>query len=132
MSTDYGSDWSCTSDIDAYGTVVSGPESVAQALSRRLITPFGGLIDDPSYGFDLRGYVNAPLTRTAQQDIRTGVEAQCLSDERVDSVDVTVEIDGDELQVTVYPTLVDGETFHLTFEVSSSNLSVVYNGVAFA
>lgn len=129
MAAEYGTDWDCVSDIDEYGTTVSGPEAVAQAIARRLQTPPGGLIDDPTYGYDLRALLNRTLTRAEQQDVRASVEAQCLLDERVDSADVEIDLDGEELTVTVSPELAGGETFELTFQLSSSNLGIVYNGV---
>lgn len=129
MATDYGTDWDCVTDINPYGTTVSGPECVAQAIARRLQTPEGGLLDDPSYGYDLRALINTSLSDAEVLSVRTAVEAQCLQDERVDSAEVEVSLTDEVLTITVYPTLVGGETFELTFQLSSDNLSLVFDGV---
>lgn len=131
MATDYGTDVSCSTSLDPYFSLVSGPEGVAQAIARRLQTPLGGLLTDPTYGFDLRALLNSGLTQAAVLAIQTGVEAQCLYDERVDSASVSVEVVGSSgvCTVGVSPVLVDGETFTLTFTLSENNLNLVYEGV---
>lgn len=131
MATDYGTDVSCSTYLDPYFALVSGPEGVAQAIARRLQTPLGGLLTDPTYGFDLRALLNSGLTQAATLAIQTGIEAQCLYDERVDSVEVQVEMDDATgvCTIEVSPVLVEGETFTLTFTLSDNNLSLVYEGV---
>lgn len=131
MATDYGIDVDCTTSLDPYFSLVSGPEGVAQAIARRLQTPLGGLLTDSTYGFDLRALLNEGLTQPAVLAVQTGIEAQCLYDERVDSVDVSVELDPVTgiCTIEVSPVLVEGETFTLTFTLSDNNLSLVYEGV---
>lgn len=93
--TDLGVDLYCISDLDAAGRTVSGPEALAQALARRLQTPRGALAaigDDPDYGTDLRDYVGEDTGAGAEAEIEAAVRAECLKDERVRDVDVTVAI----------------------------------------
>lgn len=132
MATDYGTDVAASSDglgIDPFFSLVTGAQGVAQALARRLITPQGGLITDPTYGFDLRALVNTSLSQADILAIQSGVRTQCLYDERVDSVDVQVELDSGVATVLVSPVLVEGETFTLTFQISLENSGLVYQGV---
>lgn len=61
---DYGTDLSCVVDLDAGLAEVTGNTLLAQALARRLITPRGGLLDDPNYGYDLTQFLNADIGPT--------------------------------------------------------------------
>lgn len=102
--TDLGVDLYCISDLDPAGRTVTGPEALAQALARRLSTPRGALAaigDDPDYGTDLRDYVGADTGAGAEAEIEAAVRAECLKDERVRDVDVTVSIAGRALTVGV-------------------------------
>jgi len=98
---DFGTDLSCVSDLDATGAEVSGRLLLGQSLARRLQTPRGRLLEDANYGFDLRQYVNADLSPTDIARIRTGVEAECLKDERVLGATATVTLTSNVLIVTV-------------------------------
>ena len=131
MATDYGIDVSCLTSLDPYFSLVTGPECVAQAVARRLQTPLGGLLTDPTYGFDLRTLVNDGLSQASKLAIQTGIEAQCLYDERVDSADVSVDVDDPSgvCDIVVQLVLVDGEETTLTFTLDANNLSLVYEGV---
>lgn len=129
MATDYGTDVYCVQDLDPYFSLVSGAEGVAQALARRLQTPQGGLLTDPSYGYDLRALVNASLAAADLLAAQSAIEYQCLLDQRVDSVEVQITVVAEVAIVTVDPILVDGETFTLTFELSPTNSVLVYQGV---
>jgi phage baseplate assembly protein W len=128
---DYGTDISCAQDLDPYFGTVTGAEGVAQALARRLQTPLGGLLTDPTYGFDLRALLNSSFTRADVLALQSSIESQCLLDERVDSVgvDVSLPVLNGAATVQVSPVLVDGETFNLTFEISTSDSSLVFSGV---
>ena len=131
MATDYGIDVSCLTSLDPYFGLVTGPECVAQAVARRLQTPLGGLLTDPTYGFDLRALLNDGLSQASKLAIQTGIEAQCLYDERVDSADVSVDVDDPTgvCDIVVQLVLVDGVEATLTFALDANNLSLVYEGV---
>lgn len=85
-----GTDLFGVDDLDPMFSTVSGAEAVAQALARRLITPRGALLDDPGYGYDLRGRLNAAVTSAGRLAIQSAVAAELRKDERVDDVQVTV------------------------------------------
>lgn len=126
---DYGVDTYALTDLDPSFLLISGQEAVAQSIARRLQTPAGGLLGDSAYGYDLRGLVNTAKSLAELEEIRSSVEAQCLLDLRVDSVDVTLELlESGVCEITIELTLVDGETPTLTFQIDSSNVSVVYSG----
>lgn len=100
--TDLGTDLYCISDLDPAGRTVSGPEALAQALARRLQTPRGALAaigDDPDYGLDLRDYVGEDVGAGIEAEVGSAVRAECLKDERVRDVDVTVAVSGRALTV---------------------------------
>lgn len=102
--TDLGTDLYCISDLDPAGRTVSGPEALAQALARRLQTPRGALAaigDDPDYGLDLRDYVGEDVGAGIEAEVESAVRAECLKDERVRDVDVTVAVSGRALTVGV-------------------------------
>ena len=80
---DYGTDLDCLDDIAENGGEVDGVMCLAQACVRRLITPRGGLIDDPNYGFDVRSIIDQASTKRGQAIIATGVDGEIEKDERV-------------------------------------------------
>ena len=125
MATDYGVDVACSTDIDVYFTLASGVKAVSDAIARRLQTPRGGLIDDSSYGYDLRQLVNTPLTNTFEFEARTEIEAQCLLDERVDAVEVTITQEAETLEVVLFLTLVQNEEFSLVLSVDQVSVTVL-------
>lgn len=92
MTTDYGSDISTPDavDLDPLGTLVTGARALGQALARRLVTSRGSLLDDPSYGYDLRQLVGDVLGPLALETVRAEVLDQLRADERVDDAAVTV------------------------------------------
>lgn len=101
MATDYGTDLSCVADLDPNGTAVSGRLLLGQALARRLSTPRGRLLEDANYGFDLRQFLDSDLAPVDYAAIRTGVEAECLKDERILSAQATVTLTNNVLLVSV-------------------------------
>lgn len=88
--TDFGSDLSCVSDCTPDMAVVTGRKLLAQAIARRYMTPRGGLIDDPNYGFDLTQYVNDDLSAKDIARIQAGAIAEAEKDERILSADVKI------------------------------------------
>lgn len=94
MTVDFGTDISTPvgddglPDLDPFFGLVDGYTALAQALLRRVITATGSVIDDPSYGHDVRVYLNdASPSPTA---IAAAVRAQWLADERVEDARVVV------------------------------------------
>ena len=91
---DFGTCWSCVTDLTMPAVMVSGNRVVAEAIVRRLQTPLGGLIDDPNYGYLIANEINDDLSPADVSRIQSGVEEECLKDERVVAADVTVTLTG--------------------------------------
>jgi hypothetical protein len=90
--TNFGTCWSCVSDLSSPAVMVSGNQVVAEAILRRWGTSPGELIDDPDYGFNLSDLISDDLgpadIALAQQ--QAGAEAE--KDERVLSATVTLTL----------------------------------------
>jgi phage baseplate assembly protein W len=94
VTIDLGTDLSTPDgmDLDPLGGVVSGRRAVGQAIARRLVTPRGGLLDDESYGYDLRQLVGEALRPGDLATVEAEIADQCRADERVDDVAVAVTL----------------------------------------
>lgn len=129
MATDYGTDVSCVSDFSAESREVSGPANVAEALARRLTTPRGWLIRNLDYGTDLREYLGIEYTSRVQSKIISETKAECLKDERVLAVSVSVDsfdTSGRTLSLRISVTLADGPfTFVLTVSALDANITLL-------
>ena len=122
---DLGTDLSGISDLDPAMLEVSGRTGLAQAIARRLITPRGRLIDDPNYGFDLTGRVGNDLGPRDIAILESGIEAECLKDERVITADVTVVLGAGGI-LTVSIGLQDGAgPFTLVLAVSDVTVALL-------
>lgn len=84
MAVDFGTAWSCVTDLTMPAVLVSGNQVVAEAIARRWQTPRGRLIDDPSYGFDLSDYLNDDLAPADLARIGAQAAAEAAKDQRVD------------------------------------------------
>ena len=91
-NTDFGSDLSCTLDLDPRCVVVTGRRLLAEAIVRRWITPRGGLIDDPNYGTDVTAYLNDDVTPRDIAALQTAMSQEAEKDERVNSCDISIAI----------------------------------------
>lgn len=121
MGTDYGSDIACSTDIEPSLSVVSGTTCLAQALTRRLQTPPGGLFYDPDYGTDLRAFLNGGRDSYA---IEHAAEVECLKDERVQHVSASVAFEGDTARLSLFIVGGDGP-FVLVLAVSSMTVELL-------
>lgn len=128
MATDYGSDFAGITDLDPALTVVTGITCFAQALARRLTQIAGGLVDDPSYGYDIRLELNST---TPLQRIQQRCAAELRKDERVDNVSVsatrlaTQEGDTIALEIGVIPADPDDAPFEFTLNVSALTATLI-------
>ena len=91
--TDFGTCWSCVSDLTMPARMASGFQVVAEAILRRWSTPAGGLIDDPDYGRNLMDLISDDLSPRdiAREQQEAGAEAE--KDERVLSCTVALNLD---------------------------------------
>lgn len=104
MSTDLGLDISTPldpdtglPDLDPFFGLIDGIEQLAQALFARIVTPTGALIDDLSYGHDVRESLNDSDPSPAR--IAAAVRSQWLADERVLDAQVGVTFEGETLRI---------------------------------
>lgn len=103
---DLGADLACVSDLPDTMSMVSGRRALGEAIARRLQTPRGRLINYPNYGFDLTGELNDDLSPADFARIQSGVEQECIKDERVQSATCTLTFTAGTLTAVIV--LVDG------------------------
>lgn len=90
---DFGSCWSCITDLTFPSVMVSGFRVIAEAIVRRWSTPAGGLIDDPTYGYDITDAIGDDLDQNGIATIENALAAEAEKDERVLSCSATVTLD---------------------------------------
>ncbi len=121
---DLGIDIGGVLDIDGNLSLVEGRLGLAQSISRRLSTPRGGLFYDLEYGFDLRVFLNTPVR---PDEVRRGVENECLKDERVDDARAEVAFNEAASTLTVRITITDGDgPFVFTISVSAVTTELLF------
>ena len=115
-------------DLDPNFLPIDGERAVLEHIARRLITPPGSW-HNPSYGFDIRTYLNAALLQGDGSSLEAAARNEALQVEGVDSVDTTSVVDSDAraVRLTLSVTLLDSEKpFDLVFELSESTLPKIY------
>lgn len=124
--TDLGTDISTPGgmDLDPMMRTVTGIRALGEALLRRLITPRGTLLDDPTFGYDIRSRLNDGLTAADLAQLRALVVAECERDERVETVSAAVAIVGSALRVTLTGRSSAGP-FRLVLSVSAVTADVL-------
>lgn len=105
MATDYGLSLRVLDDLPVRADYVSGAETLAYALARRLITPSGGYNDcgDPSAydSIDLRKYVGSRMSASDLAARQAEANAALQQDERVLTVSCVLTVGAGELLATV-------------------------------
>ncbi len=115
----YGTDLAGYLDLTPTMAETSGNRLLAEACARRLITPRGGLIDDPNYGYDVTELINDDLGPRDLAILSSGIQQELLKDERVIAVEALVTLGaGGNLVITVNLTGANGP-FLLVLGVSS-------------
>ena len=107
---DFGTDLSCTDDLDEAMAEVSGLEVVAPAIHRRLFTPRGTLWNGSeglNYGLDLREFLNRTMTPKFVATIPGEIQNEVAKDERVLSCKATV-VESSLLSMTISLSVVTG------------------------
>lgn len=126
----YGNDLSCVTDLTATMEEVD-PDSgagVAEMTIRRVTTPRGMVIDDLSWGIDLRGYLNHGTTALELSNMESSVRTEVERDDRIVTAPVTVAYAAAtrSLTVTIVLTLVaTGEVFTLIFFVTADGVELL-------
>ena len=131
MTTFYGSDTSCVSDVGLVDVQVTNPNVlIGQRIARRLTTPRGALAavgDDPNFGWDVRQLVNAQLGPSSIAQAQHQISAECTKDEQVQSASVTIaQGAGGAVTITVLLTAATGP-FTLTLNVNALTTSAVFS-----
>lgn len=101
MSADFGTGLDMTTDLPLRWSFASGPRNLANAIARRLITQRGTLVGAPDYGFDVRQYILATLTRAQQSSLQGAIARECEKDERVLAASVTATINAAAFTLTL-------------------------------
>ena len=124
MATNYGTSLSCVSDLICPGRLVTGRRAIGEAIARRLQTPRGGLLDDPDYGYDLRGLVNGDVDTSFLSQIGYFVSIEAEKDERVGSASASVTFLNGALSVRMMVTTAEGP-FTLVLSVNDVTVEVL-------
>jgi phage baseplate assembly protein W len=124
--TDYGSDISTLPDLDETFSPISGRRAVAEAIARRLSTPRGALPFHPTYGLDLRQWLNARASDATAFALTANIEAECEADERVlrASAAVVFEPATTSMRIAINLELADGP-FKLVLGVSQLDVQIL-------
>lgn len=123
---DLGATISCLGDLDPMFRMVSGRKALAQEIANRLISPRGSYLPDPSYGFDVRAFLNESVSPREVFAIESGIEAEALKDERIEDADATVTFDEAAGSVRIDLRLTDAEgPFDLVIAIDAVNLEIL-------
>lgn len=100
----YGRDLACVADCyDDFRTLdPRDPRVVLYAIARRFMTPRGTLLDDPGYGFDLRGLLHKPLTQKNIRLMQVQATGEAEKDLRVDTVTLRLDFADSRLHVRLH------------------------------
>jgi hypothetical protein len=133
----YGTDTWCQDQLRT-GHMVTGVELLAQALYRRLTKPRGTLDDGDEgivYGLDVCSFIGRDSTPDFIDGVGPAIEAECLKDDRVSSLEASVTSTTNAagetsvlVEVDVVP--VDEATNTFTFTLSVSGVTVSFLGVS--
>ena len=126
----YGSDTTCVNDLPLIDVQITDPaQLIGERIARRLITPRGALAainDDPNFGWDCRQYINAKLGPSEIITAQAQIEAECLKDEQVISVQATVSQSNGSIAISLALVASTGP-FLLTLNVEQLTTQLVFN-----
>jgi len=120
---DLGTSIGIDGDFSPQSRVVSGRESLIQALVRRLTTSRGALWYDDEYGSNLCDFVNQAIRHAWV--VEQSTEEECLKDERVEACTASAELLGSKVTLTLAIESVDGDEFELVLDVSAVTVEVL-------
>lgn len=129
MALPFGTDVDCVSDTGPVDRILTSPFLVVgQRVARRLQTPRGGLAsvgDDPSFGWDVRQYLNGKLSPTALVIAQQQISSECVKDEEVDAATVTISfVNGGAMTINVSLDSTVG-TFSLVLDITQVSFDVL-------
>lgn len=130
MSTFYGSDTFCTTDVGLFDVQVTSPKIlIAQRLIRRWTTPRGALAlinGNPNFGWDVKQYVNARMTPNDRAIAQDQLRQEALKDEQIESLNVDVSLIGSTLTIGAEVQSAAGP-FSLTMNVTQLTIDLIFN-----
>jgi hypothetical protein len=107
----YGRDLSCVLDVtnDFAEVDPNSPLGIAEAVTRRLITTRGDLLDDGTYGFNVRAMLNHPQTVNELRSLEISCINEANKEERVQRADIDVSMNalGSKISIAVAITPAD-------------------------
>ena len=88
----FGTDLACVTDLSASLDEVDplSPVGIGEAALRRLMTPRGGLLDDPDYGIDVRSFCSRGVAVDELRDLAGTIKLELVKDDRIETVLVGV------------------------------------------
>lgn len=114
-------------DLDPLFGVISGQQTVQEVCARRLMTPNGSLDNYPSFGFDIRVYLNARMSPLKKARLKQGIEAELRKEQRVISATVqsnTIDAANLTMRLVISITLSTGK-FTLTLGVDQVTVKIL-------
>ena len=79
----YGLDLTCITDLTSTMGESSGRTLLAESCARRLQTDRGQLLDDPDYGYNIVGELDADVSTVDLARIASQVDEELVKDERL-------------------------------------------------
>ena len=125
----YGRDLSCVTDCtDGFEEVdPDSPRGIAEAITRRFITPRGALgNDDLDYGIDLTGMLHAGLTEKDLRTLQSKLHGEARKDERVDTITIRLTLAASVLSVAcrITPRNPLLDPFSMVIQVTSAQVLI--------
>lgn len=121
----YGTDILLTDDLSDGLVLVSGRRLLIQDILHRLQTARGTLVDDPSFGMDVRSWVNETMTPARLFSLGAAVGNEAARDDRVFSAQASATFDAATKKLTLALKVEDAEG-PFAFTASVSNLTVEF------
>lgn len=111
--------------MDLSFATITGPRVCQETILRKLTCPPGSM-DDPTWGIDLRTYLNASVRSDELAALQARVRTEILREEYVDEAEVTILLSADgSLIVDIALTLADEETYEFAFALSATGIQVI-------
>jgi hypothetical protein len=112
-------------DLSSPSYMASGFQCVAEAVARRWSTPYGALLYDPDYGYDVTDEVGDDLSPSDIAQMQAKLQNEAQKDERVKSCSATVTLTVAGLLTIVAQIQTAAGPFQLVLAVSAVNVSIL-------
>lgn len=123
---DFGSDVSTFPDLDPGFSSMTGARVLAEAMARRFTTPRGSLVGSPTYGVDVREWLNESMTRARLTEWARALEQEAEKDERIESAEVSLSYDSAAMALRISALLEAADrTFALVLVVTAVSLTIL-------